>query len=162
MIKIRQYEAKDYLLLLKFTEQLTDYIASVDYLKRQRRLSAYGKVYANCLLKKIKKNNGVIYFAEENGIPIGFVAGIMQKQTKKELLEVIPTKCGRILDLYLDPQNRSKGVGKKLMITIESYFKKKKCNIIKVEVFAPNIKAHNFYKHLGYENRSFDLIKVIE
>ena len=53
-------------------------------------------------------------------------------------------------------------IGKKLMSKMESYFRKKKCDVICVEVFDPNKAAHNFYKKLHYQNRSIDMIKLLK
>ncbi len=162
VIMIRNYEEKDKETLVSFMDKLQDYIISIDPLHRLRRGKDYGGAYTARLLSRIKLEKGIIFFAEENKLPIGVIVGIIEKQKKEDLLGCIPTKTGRIQELFVEQQYRSKGVGKLLMETLEDYFKKKKCTIIKVEIFAPNNKAHQFYGHYGFENRIVDMIKVIE
>ncbi len=161
VITIRKYDEKDREKLVFFMNQLQDYLIAIDPLHRMRRGKNYGEIYTTGLLEKTTKEQGVILFAEENNQPIGVIVGVIEIQEKGNLLECIPTKTGRIQDLYVDEKYRSKGVGKLLMTKLEDYFQKKKCTIIKVEVFAPN-KASSFYSQLGFENRVVDMIKVLE
>ncbi len=162
VITIREYEEKDKEKLVFFMDQLQDYLIAIDPLHRMRRGKNYGKVYTTSLLSKIRSEQGIIFFAEENHLLIGVIVGVIEKQEKDNLLECIPTKTGRVQELFVDQQYRSKGVGKLLIKNMEDYFKKKKCTIIKVEVFAPNAKAQQFYGHFGFENRVIDMIKVIK
>ncbi len=162
VITIREYEEKDKEKLVSFMDELQDHLIIIDPLRRLRRLPKYGLKYTLKLLHKIGSEQGIIFFAEENKLPIGVIVGLIERQKKEDLLGCIPTKMGRIQELFVGQQYRSKGVGKLLMETLEDYFKKKKCTIIKVEIFAPNNKAHQFYGHYGFENRIVDMIKVIE
>jgi len=93
---------------------------------------------------------------------IGCIAGIIDKQSKDGRLECVPTKSGRILELFIFEDYRGLDLGKKLMETIENYFKKHNCNIIRVEVFTPNENAHYFYKKLNYFDRVSDMIKILK
>ncbi len=161
MASIRQYSAEDKNTLVALMEELQDYLVQIDTMKRLRRLPEWGKHYTNELLKKIKKDGGVIFIAEAENIPFGFVAGILNKQSKDELLGCVPTKSGRVVELIVSEKYRSKKVGKILMSKIEEYFKKQNCDIIQIEVFGPNTLAHDFYKKLGYGDRDFDMIKKI-
>jgi len=142
-------------------EELQDYLVQIDPMKRLRRLPGYGENYINDLLKKIKKRGGAIFIAEVENIPLGFVAGVLNVQSKDELLGCVPTKSGRVLELIVSEKQRGKNVGKTLMSKIEEYFQQQGCDIIQVEVFEPNILAHNFYKKLGYYGRVTDMIKKI-
>ncbi len=162
VITIREYEEKDREKLFSFMDKLQDYLISIDPLHRLRRAKNYGRLYTDRLLNKITKEEGIIFFAEENTLLIGVIVGIIEKQKKENLLECIPTKTGRIQELFVDQQYRSKGVGKLLMKHLEDYFKRKKCTILKVEVFAPNKRAHKFYGNYGFEDRVVDMIKVLE
>jgi ribosomal protein S18 acetylase RimI-like enzyme len=42
---------------------------------------------------------------------------------------------------------------------MERYFRQNGCDVSRVEVFEPNVKAHAFYQKLGYHDRMFDMIK---
>ena len=48
------------------------------------------------------------------------------------------------------------------MSKMENYMRKKKCEIIRVEVFEPNKAAHNFYEKLDYKDRVIDMIKLLK
>jgi len=160
-MKIRTCSKSDYSTLVRFIEELQDYIVATDPLKRLRRLPAYGKSYTNNLLKEIKRSKGVIYLAEDNGKLVGVVAGEIKKQTKENILECIPTKQGCIKELYVSNDYRSQGLGKVLMDKIEDYFKKNKCTVITLAVLSTN-PAYEFYKRMGYKDRSIDVIKVLK
>ena len=161
MVSIRQYSAKDKNTLVVLMEELQDYLIEIDTMKRLRRLPGWGKKCTDDLLKKIKKEGGVIFIAESKGIPFGFVAGILNKQSKEELLGCVPTKSGRVVELIVSEKQRGKNVGKMLMSKIEEYFKLQNCDIIQIEVFVPNKRAHDFYKKLGYGDRDFDMLKKV-
>lgn len=104
----------------------------------------------------------MIFVAEKNGRIIGFIAGIIQKQTPEELLDSLPARAGRVIELYVSAECRGGGTGKTLTQNIENYFIRQKCDLINIEVFAPNHHAHAFYQRLGYANRNIDLIKELK
>ncbi len=161
MILLKQYTAKDKKTVINFMEELQDYLVQIDPMKRLRRLPKYGEAYTNDLPKKIKKNNGAIFIAEVENIPVGLVAGILNKQSNVELLGCVPTKSGTVLELIVAEKHRGKEIGKMLMNKIEEYFQQHGCKIILIEVFEPNNLAHKFYKKTGYNDRSIELIKEI-
>jgi len=162
VITIREYEEKDKEKLVSFMDQLQDYLIAIDPLHRMRRGKNYGEVYTTSLLSKIRSEQGIIFFAEENKVLLGVIVGLIEEQEKENLLECVPTRAGRIQELFVDQQHRSNGVGKLLIKNMEDFFKKNKCTIIKVEVFAPNAKAQQFYDHYDFQDRVVDMIKVIK
>ena len=150
-VEIREYQDKDKELLKSLIEKLMDCVVTTDPIKRIRRMKRFGEVNMKRLLKKIDNNGGNIFFAEVDGKVVGYVAGFISKQSKENLLEVIPTKLGIIDDLYVDDNYRGKQIGTTLMGKIEEYFKSIDCDSIWIEVFAPNKKAHDYYKKLEYK-----------
>ena len=60
MIKITKYTDDKKEVFIKFLEELQDYIIEIDPLKRFVRLPGYGERYANELVEKVSKQNGVI------------------------------------------------------------------------------------------------------
>ena len=156
---IREYQPQDRKALVKLVENFQDYLVKIDPLKRLRREPAYGQVYTQRVLKQVR--NDTLFVAEESGRPVGFIAGIIQKQPKWDLLQTPPTKAGRITELYLEPDYRRKKLGTQLIEKMEAWLKTKGCDILRVEVFAPNKSAHAFYHKRMYADRSIDLIKKI-
>lgn len=161
MILIRQYKPKDQKALVGLIEELQDYLVKIDPLQRLRRLPEYGEKYIKNLLKKVKANHGAIFIASLEDNLLGFIAGTVEKQNKDDLLEYVPTKEGRILELIVSEKQRGQNTGSLLMKKMEEYFKRQNCDVVRVEVFEPNDGAHNFYKKLGYGDRVVDLIKKI-
>lgn len=159
MISIKQFEPKDKETLFSLIEELQDYLVQIDPLKRLCRLPGYGEKYTNKLLQKIKDGDGIIFIAYVENIPLGFIAGVIEKQDEVDLLECIPTKSGRVLELIVSDKHRGKNTGSLLMGRIEEYFQQKGCDVTRVEVFEPNNLAFNFYKKLGYNGRVIDMIK---
>lgn len=143
-------------------EKLQDFLVNIDSLKRLRRLPAYGKNYTKNLVKKIFKKDGLIILAYNKEEIVGCIAGIIEKQSKDNLLECIPTKQGRVLELFVFDGYRGLKFGKKLMQKLEDYFKKNKCDTIRVEVFEPNKNTHQFYQKLDYHDRVIDMIKLLK
>ena len=161
MVVIKKYTVKDKKTLFVLIEELQDYLVQIDPMKKLRRLPGYSENYINDLLVKVKKNGGAIFIAEVENIPLGFVAGILNKQSKDELLGCMPIKSARVLELIVSEKKRGQNVGTLLMNKIEEYFQQHGCSIAQVEVFEPNNLAVNFYKKLGYNGRVIDMIKKI-
>jgi ribosomal protein S18 acetylase RimI-like enzyme len=158
-LRIRDYQPLDRPHIVKCMEGLGDYLASIDQMKFSRRMPKYGERLTEELLDKVNRKNGVIYVAEHEGLVIGFIAGIIFEWSEEELLECVPLKSGRILELFIDSNFRGQGVGTMLTEKMERYFRQNGCDVSRVEVFEPNVKAHDFYQKLGYHDRMFDMIK---
>lgn len=161
-IKLKKYQKNNFKDLDYCMVQLQGFLENIDPLKRLRRSRDYSPEYANNIISKIKKNNGIIFLAFDNKKIVGCIVGIIEKQSKKNLLECVPTKAGRILELFVADGYRNYGIGKKLIKKLENYLRKKKCDVIRVEVFEPNKKAHYFYNGLGFRDRVIDLIKLLK
>ncbi|MFA5303674.1 MAG: GNAT family N-acetyltransferase [Candidatus Nanoarchaeia archaeon] len=160
-ILFKKYEESDFNNFVKCMEGLQDYIIGLDSLRILRKSENYGKAYTQNIIKKISKHEGIIILAYEQKKIVGCIAGIIEKQTKDDLLECIPMKDGRVLELFVSNEIRNKGIGKKLMKKVEDYFKRKKCDAIRIEVFEPNLLARKFYEKIGYAERIIDLIKKL-
>ncbi len=158
-VKIRMYQSSDRPSIVKCMEELQDYLVAVDQMKFTRRMSDYGEVFTRKLLKNISENNGLIYVAEHENRVIGFIAGITYFQSFETLLECVPLKSGRILELFVDSRYRGQNIGMMLTEKMEMHFKENMCDVSRVEVFEPNVKAHQFYRKLGYQDRIIDMIK---
>ena len=78
--------------LIRLIEELQDHIIEVDPLHRNRRLPEYGKTAIAELLKNVQENDGAIFVAQsDSGEILGMIAGVIEKSTKTEELEIIPT-----------------------------------------------------------------------
>lgn len=141
--------------------QLQDFLIVLDPLHRLRRTSDFSPGYAKSMIQKVEKHDGVIYLGYDGKKVVGCIVGVIEKSTVKNEFGSVPTKGGRIEELFVAEGYRSRGIGKKLMKKMETYMRKKKCTVVRVETFSPNTSAHNFYKSLGYSDRVIDLTKVL-
>lgn len=160
-ISLRRYQDSDFETLVSFMEKLQDYSISCDPFGLLRRLPGYGTGYSNALLERIEKENGRILLAQLDNTPVGVIAGVIREQTQGETLAYEYVKRGRILELFVEETARSHGVGAALMEGIESYFREQQCTLIRIQVFAPNTNAYEFYRNRGYQDDVADLIKKI-
>ena len=161
-IFFRKYTESDFETLVCCMEKLNDSVAATDPLGRSRRLSAFGERYTAKLITKISQNSGLILFACDRKKVVGCVAGIIERQTRDNLLECVPTRAGRVLELYVKLGYRNRSIGTQLMKRMEEYFIENECDVVKVEVFKPNRKAHKFYHQLDYQDRIVDLMKLLK
>lgn len=53
--------------------------------------------------------------------------------------------------VYINPQYRNQGLGKKFMAWIYNYVKKKGCNSMELNTYVQNFPSHKFYYNEGYE-----------
>jgi ribosomal protein S18 acetylase RimI-like enzyme len=158
-LAIREYMASDRPCIVKCMEELQDYLVKVDGMKFTRRMPEYGEHFTEKLLQEVRDKKGRIYVAEDQGKIAGFIAGIVYEWSTEVLLECVPLKSGRILELFVDLEHRRQGIGRMLMRKIEEYFRISGCDVFRVEVFKPNTEAYQFYQGLGYQDRIVDMIK---
>src|SRR3989344_9501815 len=156
---IREYKDSDREVLVDCMERLQDYVIAVDPLRLVSRAPEFGELYTAWLLGIMKEQDGIIYFAEKEGRVIGCGAGMLPPQSLSEQAGGVPSKNGRVQELYVDAEFRGEGVGQALMQKMEDYFRKMGCDVAVVEVFAPNKNAHTFYKTNGYDERDINLMK---
>lgn len=140
-------------------EKLQDCIVEVDTEKRVMRRPEFGELYTNWVLDVVEKNQGVIYFAEKGDEIVGCIAGFIHTQGPVDVAQSVPSKAGRVQELYVDANYRGHGVGKMLMEKCEAYFRTNGCDVVAVEVFAPNKNAYAFYRACGYIDRDINLMK---
>lgn len=162
MISFREYAESDFAVLVSCMEKLNDSVAATDPLKRGRRLSGLGKRYTKKLIRKVNKKSGLILFACDRERVVGCIAGIIERQTQDNLLQCVPTRAGRVLELYVESGYRNRGIGRQLMKRIEKYFIQNGCDVVRVKVFGPNRGAHTFYQELDYQDRTIDLMKLLK
>lgn len=94
-----------------------------------------------------------IFLAYNGDTVIGFVAGII-RISPAYLGNV---KIGYLSHLFIHKEYRRTGLGEKLSLQIEQWFKDKNVDIIEVEVIMNNTNSNNFFQKLGYKE---DIIKL--
>jgi len=158
----KQYTDANFNDLASCMQKLQTYVVDLDPLKQLQVSPGFGKVYTNNLINKVDENYGRVILVYDQDKIIGCIAGIIQTQTEDNLVGYIPSTVGRIIELFVSEEYRGFDIGKKLMEKMEDYFKEKKCDTSRVEVFVPNVGAHGFYQKSGYNDRLTDMIKLLK
>lgn len=109
-------------------------------------------------MEDVKKYNGKIMLYVENDEVLGMVIGLINNDTE-ETYNFRTPKRGRISELVVKKDVRSKGIGSMLLKSMEDYLHSVGCESILIGVFAYNNEAVKFYEKNGYHNRMLDMIK---
>ena len=109
-------------------------------------------------IEDVKKYNGKIMLYVENDEVLGMVIGLINNDTE-ETYNFRAPKRGRISELVVKKDVRSKGIGSMLLKSMEDYLHSVGCESILIGVFAYNNEAVKFYEKNGYHNRMLDMIK---
>ena len=161
-MKIIEYEEKYLENVKDLLVKLEEYIISIDKDNLDRIHTDYRNLMAIKDLNEVKENEGKCYLAVENNDVIGLIMGIIPSYDKYDYLDYKCPKRGIITELMVSKNNRSNGVGTKLIRKLEDYFKSKSCEYVLVDVFAYNDIGNNFYNKNGYHNRMYTSIKKID
>lgn len=160
-IQIISYDSSYARQMIELLEEFYQYLIHIDPLKRLRIQPGYGETELKKIVEQINAQEGIFSIAVDGDEIAGFVTATIYHLSPEDLLGTIPTTIGRVTNLYVSALNRQKGLGTALLQRAEEYVKSQGCDVMKVEVFAPNEPARNFYKKLGYEPRSIDQIKKL-
>ncbi|MEM9546373.1 MAG: GNAT family N-acetyltransferase [Bacteroidota bacterium] len=147
--------------LVRLLENQQDHVIMIDPMKRFIRHPAFGESYTSEILEKVNNQNGKIYFAEQEGKPVGVIIGIIDELPERDLLECVPSKMGTIIQLFVEEECRGKNVGTLLIAKIEEHFKSQNCDVVYVGTLESNVHARNFYHKKGYNDRIIEMIKKI-
>ena len=105
------------------------------------------------LAKNLRQKNTVFFVAEEKEKLIGYSGGEIQKNPAFAKFK----KRGHLFNLYVKPEYRSKGIGKKLIRATLSWFRKKKVSDLTIMVYSHNKSAYKIYKNLGFKDYILEL-----
>jgi GNAT superfamily N-acetyltransferase len=61
----------------------------------------------------------------------------------------------------VDPAYRSKGVGELIFQTLEQTAIEENCNMLALDSYTSNFKAHKFFYNQGYSPKGFHFIKLL-
>lgn len=112
-------------------------------------------------LEEVNNNNGKCYLTVENDKAVGLIMGTIVKFNEYDYLDYKCPKEGRIIELIVSKNVRSKGIGSILIKKMEEYFKLSECEYILIDVFAYNKNAIEFYEKQGYHSRMLVDIKKL-
>lgn len=144
----------------KLLEELQVYIASIDEEGYNVVTKDYKEKYFIETMKEVNKYQGKILLYKEDNRITGLIIGLINNE-EENTYEFVAPKRGRISELIVSSSSRSRGIGTKLLTTMEEYLSSVGCEDILLGVFAYNAKAHMFYEKNGYHNRMIDMTKKL-
>lgn len=162
MLKITPYQEEYFIELQKLLDDLCEYLIPLDPDNLLVQAPNQSADLAKVLLAKVKKHDGIIFFATEKENFLGVIVAYEEVLDEQDLAEGCKkVKTAHISDLIVTKDARKKGVGKFLLQATEEHFCQKGYRNIRLNVFVPNKNAHATYQHLGYKERNIEMIKVL-
>lgn len=160
--QFREYQSADWPLLVEVMCRFWDELRAKDRYERMIHPPEYGEVYCRELLEKVANYEGSLQLAFIDTQLVGLVAGIIEEQGTQNRVELGVSRAGRVLEVFVEPGFRDRGLGAVLMQRMEQLLRERGCDILKVEVFALNGEAHRFYHRLGFQDWMVDLFKRLD
>lgn len=160
-MKIIEYNEKYLEDVKDLLVELEEYILTIDKDNLDQLHPDYRDKIAILDLEEVDRLNGKVFLAIENNKAIGLIMGYIIEYDEYDYLDYKCPKTGEISELIVTKKIRSSGVGKLLMNKMEEYLISKECEYIKVDVFAYNQNAINFYSKNNYHNRMHIMIKKV-
>ena len=160
-VVIRPYREDDLPAIEALFDEFQGSLVDLDPLRRLRRAPGYGAAGVTAQRLRVVADRGRWLVAEVDGTVVGFVVGSVHETTPEDELEVVSAKRGRVAELYVQPHYRRRGIARNLMAEIETWCRGQGCQMVQVEVFAPNEQARSFYEQLGYLTRYIDHLKQL-
>jgi ribosomal protein S18 acetylase RimI-like enzyme len=114
--------------------------------------------FKSYLGKAILEQEPNILIAVNESRIIGFITF---NKGRNEYIDSNIKEFGEIIELFVESEFRSKGIGSQLMQAAEKYFKQAGLSFIKIQASTLNENALQFYKNLKYINSQALLIKPI-
>ena len=139
--------------------ELQEYIQNIDIEGYNILQKNYRKLYFEKVLNDVKNYKGKIFLYEDDNKIVGLVVGIVNND-EIETYDFKAPKRGRITELVISKNVRSKGIGTVLLKYMEDYLKSIGCKDILIGVFAYNDNAVKFYRKNGYHVRMIDMINT--
>ena len=96
------------------------------------------------LTTRLENNQSVIFLAEENGKAVGFT------QLYPMYSSVSMEKMYVLNDLFVDPSERGKGIGEKLLLQAQAYAHENNLKGLTLETASDN-PAQRLYERLGWK-----------
>lgn len=140
--------------------EIQEHICDIDVLGYNILTKDYRELCFKDNFKELKKCNGkiLLYKDRDKDKVIGLVIGLINNDFNKTYDFEVPRR-GRITELVVSKNARSRGIGTILLNEMEEYLKSIGCKDILLGVFAYNDKAIKFYEKNGYHMRMIDMTK---
>jgi len=159
-IDLYRKELRSNIILLM--REFGQYVESIDDIKRTEYKKGGAEYFTDKMIRETQENNGAVFVARIQDKVVGFIGGYVGKQDKDEEMEAVPLTPGIVSEFFVTASSRGKHIGEKLLQTLEEDLKNKGCDILRLEVFAPNILAREFYTKHDFTERLITLSKSLK
>ncbi len=111
------------------------------------------------LVELINDETKPIFVYEENDVVLGYAFCVFKENKNDNNLTDIKTLY--IDDLCVDKETRGKHIGTSLYNYVLEYAKNNGCYEVTLNVWADNVQALNFYKHIGLKIQKIGMEKIL-
>ncbi|MBN2330418.1 MAG: GNAT family N-acetyltransferase [Candidatus Aenigmarchaeota archaeon] len=109
------------------------------------------KMFRAHLLRQLRTDPENVKVIEADGKVAGYIW--------LKIVESTVGTFGRIEHVFVDRGFRNHGIGKRLMLAAEDYFRGRGIKKVKLTVTADNKAAVSLYRHMGFETRRYVMEK---
>jgi GNAT superfamily N-acetyltransferase len=114
--------------------------------------------YREFFAKYLNSEDKFLLIAQMEGKMVGYVSGLIYPGPDYRQSMVL----AELDNLLVVPEFQQQGIGKELMAKFIGWAKSKGANRLRTNVYAKNLEAMEFYKHLGLEEYDVNLEKSID
>lgn len=162
IVSLRVFCESDFADVAAMLAGLQERVADVDPLKVFVHDDDFDRAaYLNSYLRNIEIETGRIIVAEQECRLVGAVVGWIKNVDHTTDLERRTHRFGYVSDLYVMPECRKSGLGKRLMTAIEDWFAQAGCEYTKLDCMADNDNARRLYLQSGYVEESVTMVKPL-
>ncbi|MBS3067460.1 GNAT family N-acetyltransferase [Candidatus Micrarchaeota archaeon] len=160
-VTIRKFQKKDYKQLLNLVTELRKtsekqhvskkLLSLIRYKKHKKQIREDIKRYVN-----FEPKVAAFFVAKKKSTLIGYIWGNINRRRGRVL-----DRIGFIEDWFVKEEYRRKNIGTILWDRMITWFKRKKCNGLELEVFPNNHEAIEIYHAFGFVDKSIKMIKKL-
>ena len=162
MVKILEMTSEHIEAVKDLLVELQEFIVEIDKYNLNILTPEYRETYFKYMMEDVSKYEGKVYVAIESDQVVGMIAGYVHEYDERDKLDYLCPRRGEVAELIVSKHTRSAGIGSKLLLVLEDYFKSIDCKYIQIDVFAYNEGGKRFYYKHGYEDRLVKVFKKID
>lgn len=160
-IIIRPYSHNDFSEISGLMNELQDYFVEIDSSNEKKKFESSNEAseYTRQAISDAQKLDGAFFVAVMNEEIVGFIQGVILNH-EKEVLHTLThhsAKEGWIGLFFVNELARAKGVGKKLLNSMQHFFTQRHCTSMRLKVAHENYLALQFYDKSGFKPREIEL-----
>lgn len=154
MFVISDYTREDISMIVEKKSIFIDLHTSIDPVYYAPSINA-NEEFRHYIEKRINDSNFKIFIAKEDTICRGYVMGWIEYRP----IIYHKRKVGYLSNMYVDETYQKRGIGKKLYLRIENWFKEKNVDFVETRADIRKNEAINSLKRYGFNELSITLYK---